>query len=219
MLVSCITPTAGRREFWPGCVRHFLAQDWPELEWVIIDNGEDTMHNLLPDDSRGLFLGRKLTYVRLPGPRLSHGALMNVAMAHATGEMAIVWDDDDWYAPDRVRKQAQPLVDRPEIDIVGTGRIYYYIYGTRRAFLYRNLTSRAWLAAPAFRRSVWEANKFDDVLQGPTPSSGTRCPGSAGWTWTTLACSWPPSIPGTPPRSGCPRLPSSRRRGRKWRKS
>lgn len=166
MIVSCITPTAGRRDFWSNCVKHFLVQDWPDLEWVIVDNGEDTMHDLLPDDSQGLFLNRRLTYVRIPGPRLKHGELMNIAMTHARGKIAIVWDDDDWYAPDRVRKQVQPLVDRPEIDIVGTGRLYYYIYGTKRAFLYRNLTPRAWLAAPAFRRSIWEAHKFEDMPQG-----------------------------------------------------
>ena len=158
MLISCVTPTADRREFWPRCARCFLSQDHPEMEWVVVDNGKDSVRDLVPEDPR-------VRYFRVGGPRLSHGALMNVATGHTSGEVAIVVDDDDWYAPDRVRRQTSPLL-RPEIDVVGTSALLYYLHGVKRAFSYRNITSRPWMAAIAFRRTVWEAHKFEDVPQG-----------------------------------------------------
>jgi len=158
MLVSCLTPTADRREFWPRCIRCFQSQGWPRMEWIVVDNGADPIKDMLPEDPR-------IKYVRVPGPRLLHGRLMNLAMGHAAGDAAIVWDDDDWYAPDRVGKQASVL-ENSALDLAGTGSLYYYLHGTRRAFLYRNLTPRRWVAAPAFRRSLWEANKFEEMRQG-----------------------------------------------------
>ena len=168
MLVSCITPTADRREFWPRCLRCFLSQDYPSLEWVVVDNGSDPIQDLLPQDPR-------IRYIRLPGLRLRHGTLMNRAMESSTAPVAIVWDDDDWYAPDRVSRQAGPLGEAG-IDICGTGRLYYYLHGQQKAYVYRNLTKRPWLAAPAFRRSVWEAGRFDDLPQGADTSFQRRIP-------------------------------------------
>ena len=51
-LVSCITPTYNRRHFSPRAVRCFLSQDYPNLEWVILDDGTDPIKDLLPDDPR-----------------------------------------------------------------------------------------------------------------------------------------------------------------------
>jgi hypothetical protein len=42
--------------------------------------------------------------------------------------------------------------------------------------VYRNLTRRPWLAAPAFRRSVWEAGRFDDLPHGADTSFQHRIP-------------------------------------------
>ena len=160
MLVSCLTPTAGRREFWSRCVRCFLSQDYPELEWVIVDNGQPGQEilDLLPKDPR-------IIYCATIGGKLTHGQLMNLAMENSHGEIGAVWDDDDWYAPDRISKLVKPFTD-PNVAIVGTGKIYYYLHGQERAFLYKNLTPQRWMAAPAFRRSVWEKIRFNNLPQG-----------------------------------------------------
>jgi glycosyltransferase involved in cell wall biosynthesis len=168
MLVSLLTPTADRREFWPRCIQCFLSQDYPQMEWVIIDNGRGLIKDLLPDDPR-------IRYIPLPGKRLLHGQLMNIAMEHSSGEAAIVWDDDDFYAPSRVRKQMEPL-RTGKYDIVGTSKLYYYQHGGRRAFEYRNLTPTRWLAAPAWRRSAWVNNRFDNLRQGADTNFLKRIP-------------------------------------------
>jgi glycosyltransferase involved in cell wall biosynthesis len=51
-LVSCIMPTFNRRPFVPQAIRYFLAQDYPEKEFIIVDDGADSVADLVPDDPR-----------------------------------------------------------------------------------------------------------------------------------------------------------------------
>jgi glycosyltransferase involved in cell wall biosynthesis len=158
MRVSCITPTYNRRSFWLRCLRCFASQDYPELEWVILDNGTDAISDLLPNDSR-------IHYFSVPQPRLTHGEMMNLGFAKATGDICIVWDDDDWYASDRISRQVAPFAD-PEVLVTGTGRLYYYVHGTENAYRYQNWTTMPWIGAFALRRSVWEKQPFENIPAG-----------------------------------------------------
>jgi glycosyltransferase involved in cell wall biosynthesis len=45
-------PTANRRAFVPRAVGHFLRQDYPHKELVILDDGADSVSDLIPDDVR-----------------------------------------------------------------------------------------------------------------------------------------------------------------------
>ena len=45
-------PTADRRRFVPQAIRCFLAQDYAEKELVIVDDGADSVADLVPDDPR-----------------------------------------------------------------------------------------------------------------------------------------------------------------------
>ncbi len=38
-LVTCIMPTANRRQFVPGSIRMFLEQDYDRKELIVIDDG------------------------------------------------------------------------------------------------------------------------------------------------------------------------------------
>lgn len=155
-LVTCVTPTYNRREFIPYAVANFLKQDYPNLEWVVVDNGTDSVIDLIPIEDR------RVRYYRIT-QKSTHGALMNDCFAWAQGEICIVHDDDDWYSTDRVTRQVQPFLDRPSVMITGTGRLYYWVYGTEEAYEYRNLTEHLWLGAFAVRKSVWDQYKFPDL--------------------------------------------------------
>src|SRR5271157_5112776 len=146
-LVSCITPTHNRREFWPQCVKCFLAYDYSPLEWVIVDNGTDPIKDLLPEDPR-------IRYFPMPGIKLNHGQLMNICCERALGEYLITHDDDDWFSVGRVSKQIQPMLDDPNIQVTGTSQLYYVLHGTQRVFHYINMTNLAWIGAIAFRKSA-----------------------------------------------------------------
>ncbi|MDT5267881.1 MAG: hypothetical protein QOH49_67 [Acidobacteriota bacterium] len=109
-LVSCIMPTYNRRGFIPLAVENFLAQDYPRKELIVVDDGADEVGDLVRDLPG-------VRYERLAG-RASIGAKRNVACEMAEGEVIAHWDDDDWYAPSRLRYQVRPLL-ADEADLTG----------------------------------------------------------------------------------------------------
>ena len=48
-------------------------------------------------------------YLRLDR-RTTIGARRNLACREARGAILVHWDDDDWYAPDRLRRQIAPIL-------------------------------------------------------------------------------------------------------------
>jgi glycosyltransferase involved in cell wall biosynthesis len=101
-LISCVMPTFNRRSFIPLALQCFRAQTYPHKELVVVDDGTDPVVDLvegLPDVKyRGL---RR---------RLTIGAKRNLGCHEAKGEFIAHWDDDDWYAPNRLELQVAPLL-------------------------------------------------------------------------------------------------------------
>ncbi|HEX8246374.1 MAG TPA: glycosyltransferase family 2 protein [Longimicrobium sp.] len=100
-LVSCIMPTADRPVFAERAVEYFLRQDHPRRELVIVDDGREPVAHLAARDPR-------IRYLRAPR-RMSIGAKRNLACEVASGEVIACWDDDDWYADDRLSVQVAPI--------------------------------------------------------------------------------------------------------------
>src|SRR5258708_4663268 len=100
-LVSCIMPTADRRRFVPLALHYFMAQDYANRELVVLDDGADSIADLMPDDPR-------VRYERLAGRR-SLGEKRNLCIERARGELIMHWDDDDWMAPHRISYQVAEL--------------------------------------------------------------------------------------------------------------
>jgi len=101
-LISCVMPTFNRRPFIPLALECFRAQTYPRKELVVIDDGTDPVADLfegVPD----------VKYRRLVR-RLTIGAKRNLACQEAQGEFIAHWDDDDWYAPNRLELQVTPLL-------------------------------------------------------------------------------------------------------------
>jgi glycosyltransferase involved in cell wall biosynthesis len=101
-LVSCIMPTGDRSDMALQAVRYFQRQDYAPLELLVVDDGDDGLRERLPADPR-------IRYVRAPACE-SIGAKRNRACDAAGGELIVHWDDDDWFAPERVRRQVADLV-------------------------------------------------------------------------------------------------------------
>jgi glycosyltransferase involved in cell wall biosynthesis len=161
-LISCLTPTYNRRGFFPRAVKCFLSQDYPNLEWVILDDGTDSIKDLLPDDPR-------IKYFQ-ESPKQPHSVKMNRCFELSSGVLGIVWDDDDWYAPDRVSKQTERLVADPEMNVAGLSEFYYYVHGTQVAYHYKS-NQVPWIGAIAVRRSIWTKYRFD---ADPKPGADNR---------------------------------------------
>lgn len=159
-LVSCIMPTHDRRAFVADAIRGFLAQDYPNLELIVVDDGKDAVRDLIPDDAR-------IRYVRLDA-RLTVGAKRNFACEQAGGALIAHFDDDDWYPPSRVRLQVSALLSRGA-DVCGSSVLYFYDRAREHAYVYRySGGTSAWVAGTTmlYRRAFWERNRFLDVQVG-----------------------------------------------------
>lgn len=159
-LVTCVMPTADRREFVPLAIDCFLRQDYEPRELLILDDGADRVGDLVPDDPR-------IRYVEL-GDRLVLGAKRNRACELARGELIAHWDDDDWHAPHRLSYQVGEL-ERAAADLCGPSQLLYASPADRRAWMYAYPQARKrWAAGNAllYRRSMWERNPFPEVAVG-----------------------------------------------------
>jgi glycosyltransferase involved in cell wall biosynthesis len=95
-------PTGNRTDFALQAIRYFQRQDYPARELIIIDDGSEQLSERLPEDSR-------IRYYQLES-KLSIGAKRNKACELARGSIIAQWDDDDWYAPNRLSAQVAPLL-------------------------------------------------------------------------------------------------------------
>jgi glycosyltransferase involved in cell wall biosynthesis/2-polyprenyl-3-methyl-5-hydroxy-6-metoxy-1,4-benzoquinol methylase len=159
-LVTCIMPTTGRRQFVPQAIRYFLAQEYAEKELVIVDDGTDSVADLVPENS-------SVRYFNSVKPQ-SVGAKRNFAAQQAAGEILVHWDDDDWSAPWRLRYQVEQLCGR-KADICGLDHIWFYAPDEQCAWEYvypRN--DRPWVygASLAYTRVFWEKHRFPDINVG-----------------------------------------------------
>ena len=159
-LVSCIMPTANRRPWVPSAIEYFLRQDYPNLELVVLDDGEDRVADLIPPHPR-------IRYVALEERRVL-GDKRNRACELARGDLIVHWDDDDWQAPHRLRYQVDAL-EASGAGLCGTNKTLYFAPETGQAWLYSFPEGlRHWVAGSSlcYRRSLWNENRFAPVAVG-----------------------------------------------------
>ena len=152
-LVSCIMPTYNRRAFVRSALNYFLYQDYPNKELIVIDDGSDPVSDLV----EGL---PGIRYIRLPA-RTSIGGKRNRGCAEAQGEIVAHWDDDDWYAPDRLRYQVAPVL-AGEGDLTGLENAFVLemssgIFWTTQPRLHRRMfVGDVHGGTLVFRRALWQ---------------------------------------------------------------
>jgi glycosyltransferase involved in cell wall biosynthesis len=159
-LISCIMPTFNRRRFVPAAVDHFLRQDWPDKELVVVDDGADCVRDLLPEADP------RFVYVRLDA-RATIGRKRNVACERARGEIVAHWDDDDWQAGDRLRRQAEALL-ASTAELCGITRLLFCNPDEGRAWEFVYLGGAPWVGGSTmmYRRSAWARTPFPDCDVG-----------------------------------------------------
>lgn len=113
-LISCIMPTTGaRRSFLHSTLQSFLEQDYPAKELVIVDE---------PGYEAPIRLSRLYPKVQLATLNthlpVTIGAKRNLAVSLARGDVICHWDDDDDYSPDRLSRQAEPILSG-QADVTG----------------------------------------------------------------------------------------------------
>ncbi|MBE9571493.1 MAG: glycosyltransferase [Proteobacteria bacterium] len=159
-LVSCIMPTYNRRRFVPLAIRYFLAQDYRYKELLILDDGDDSVDDLVPDHPQ-------IRYTREPKGR-TLGAKRNRLCELARGDIIAHWDDDDWYAPYRLSYQVSKLL-AGNAQVCGINHILFYAPEANRAWEYvYPQGQRFWLSGSSlcYRRAYWESHPFPNMAVG-----------------------------------------------------
>lgn len=159
-LISCIMPTADRRDFVVKSIGYFLNQDYPNKELVIVDDGDDNIRDVIPADEQ-------IRYFRIKD-KMNLGAKRNYACELAEGSIIQHWDDDDWMAPHWLSTQVNTLT-LEDADVTGLKEILFYnkhrnegwqyvYYGTHRQWVYGGTL--------CYKKDLWQRNKFDEIRIG-----------------------------------------------------
>lgn len=95
-------PTRDRPELAARAIRYFLAQDYPRRELVIVEQGAPVPRAEIPPEAP--------VRVFADHRRRSIGQARNMGCRLARGAVLAQWDDDDWYGPERLSRQVEPLL-------------------------------------------------------------------------------------------------------------
>jgi glycosyltransferase involved in cell wall biosynthesis len=115
--VSVIIPTYNRSKLLQIAVESVLAQTYPHIEVIVVDDGST-------DDTAAVvaqYAGRA-TYLKQVNQGVA--AARNTGVRVASGEYLTFLDDDDLILPTKIERQVQVLASRPEVGWVHCR--YYY---------------------------------------------------------------------------------------------
>ena len=100
--VSCLMVTYDRLTLAKRAMRSFAEQTWTDRELVIVTAGSGRFVDALQSEASAL--GIAAIFVRA-APTTSLGALRNLSLDAADGEIVCQWDDDDFHHPRRIEAQ------------------------------------------------------------------------------------------------------------------
>jgi len=182
--ISIITPTYGRHPHLMQALDHFLAQDYPNLEWLILDDSPAPCEDLInhPDPRIRYFHNSE---------RISIGSKRNQLIEKASGNIIAHFDDDDYYAPNYISTMARVLHESQRDllnikawylyhekneffgywDLLETKGMHFVCYPSHVQLIYfdeKNLATYGpmemgygfgWI----YKKAVWEKAPFEDV--------------------------------------------------------
>jgi hypothetical protein len=160
--VSIVTLTYNRRIFMPLAQYCYMIQSYPEskLEWVIVDDGEDSIEDTLIGISN-------VKYVRLDSKR-SIGEKRNIGVQSAMYDTIVMMDDDDVYPNNSILHRVAMMGKEPKKQCVFTTTIPCYDIQKHISFMNvppygLPMAQRVSEASLAFSRQFWEDRKFSDI--------------------------------------------------------
>jgi len=111
--VSIIIPAYNQAAFLGRAIGSALSQTHPDVEVIVVDDGstDNTAEVAAPFGGHPNFKYVRQENTGLPGAR-------NRGLAEAVGDYVCFLDSDDYFAPEKVARQAQRLDENPELGFV-----------------------------------------------------------------------------------------------------
>lgn len=126
--VSVVIPTYDRPHFLEKAVRSVIAQTYPNIEIIIVDD-----HSPVPVDESLTNVdveSRQIVIVRHDENRGANTA-RRTGIETATGSYIAFLDDDDWFKPEKITRQVEALESSEETVLVYSGQEYRDEQGDR----------------------------------------------------------------------------------------
>ena len=164
-LVSIITPTRDRKIFFELALNNFVSQNYPQdkLEWVIIDDGKESLSDLIPKDDD------RIKYIKLENEKpMTISKKRNLGFQYSSGEIIIHMDDDDYYLPSSVLTRVKVLLNYKEkgIGCVGCERFGCHDLEKDMSFIIDKNNEIAEASMGYFRSFIEERGFDENILKG-----------------------------------------------------
>lgn len=150
-MITLLTCTGARPEQWEYCKDYVASQTYAnDIRWIIVDDGE------VASSLRGIPRRIGCEVIR-PRPFWKAGEnsqrrnMLAGLDTISRDEKVVIWEDDDWYAPQYLETLA-PLLDR--YDLVGEAPAHYYSIPLARYACLNNLRHACLRASAGTRTGV-----------------------------------------------------------------
>ncbi|HLM01406.1 MAG TPA: glycosyltransferase [Pyrinomonadaceae bacterium] len=117
-LVSICVPSYNHAQYLPATLDSALAQTYPNIEIVVLDDGSKDASLDIARDYETRFPGKIKVYTHEGGANLGISRTVNAAFAHAKGKYWMGLPSDDILYPEKIEKQVEFLEKNPELDFV-----------------------------------------------------------------------------------------------------
>jgi glycosyltransferase involved in cell wall biosynthesis len=126
--ISIVTPTFNQGKFIEETIRSVLLQNYPNLEYIIIDGGstDNTLEILRKYEKWITF------WVSEPDKGQSHA--INKGLRSCTGDIFNWLNSDDWYTPGTFYEVAKKFSQNPKIEVVSGFEIHVVESGKKEFF-------------------------------------------------------------------------------------
>ena len=153
--ISIITPTYNRRKLFSVALNNWQRINYPrnKLEWIIVDDGKEQIHDLFPKDDR-------IKYFKIetkePFPM---GYKRNLCVKYATSNYIVNMDDDDHYFAESVLARIKTLI-KYNVQCVGCTSIGSYDLFTGHSKYITNGPRYFTESSLAFTKKFWLDRTF-----------------------------------------------------------